>query len=450
MDNTAKIVVIGANHAGTACINTILDNNKNCEVVVFDRNDNISFLMCGTALLLGDRISKADELFYSSMQALEEKGAKMYMETVVDSVDYTEKIVYATGKNGEKYAESYDKLVLATGSEATIIDVKGAELENIHSIKLFKNATEILEKLKTDDSIENVAIIGASYIGVAFAEAFQLNGKEVTLIDAKERCLANSYDKKFTDMLEARFKKVGIALAFGHEVIGYEGENGKVSAVVTNKGVIHTELVILAAGFEPNCTLGNGHLDVFTNGAYIVDDYQQTSDPNVYAIGDCATVKDNTTGGTGYAALVTNAVRSGMIAGSNICGVPLQSAGVQGSNAVSVLGLNLVSTGLSVAKAQEIGKDVTYSDVSDLQRAAYVGGKYAVDFRVVFEKETRRIVGAQVASEQDVSMGIHVFSLAIQEGITIDKLKLLDVFFLPQFNQPYNYIIKAALAAPNT
>ncbi|MFI3177010.1 MAG: FAD-dependent oxidoreductase [Eubacteriales bacterium] len=445
----SKIIVVGANHAGTACINTMLDNYKENEVVVFDGNSNISFLGCGMALWIGDQIDGSDGLFYSNAQTLEGKGATIHMETGVDKIDYANKVVYATSKDGTKYEESYDKLVLATGSVPIIPNLEGSDLDNIQKVKLFQDAQEVIDKLEADSSIKNVAVIGAGYIGVELVEAFKLKGKEVSLIDIAETCLPTYYDKKFTDLMKARLEQEGIQLKFGQTVQGFEG-TGKVSGVKTDKEVIPADMVIWAVGFRPNNVLGKDDLELFRNGAYMVNLSQETSIPDVYAIGDCATVKDNSIGDTNYIALATNAVRSGVVAAHNVCGTKLESIGVQGSNAISILGFHMISTGLTEAKAKAAGLDVLCTDFTDLQRPGFMRKNAEVHIRIVFEKESRRVVGAQLASEEDVSMCIHMFSLAIQEQVTIDKLKLLDIFFLPHFNQPYNYMTMAALTAPNS
>ncbi len=445
----SKIIVVGANHAGTACINTILDNYSGHEVVVFDQNSNISFLGCGMALWIGNQINDAEGLFYSSAAALEEKGATIHMNTRVDWIDYENKTLYASGKCGVKHKESYDKIVLATGSFPIIPNVPGAELANIQKVKLFQHAQEVVEKLNTDASIKNVSVIGAGYIGIELVEAFNLQDKNVTIIDIADTCLSTYYDDTFTEKMKERLEANNITMKFGQQVVSFDGVS-KVTSVETVKETIPTDMVIWAVGFRPNNLIGRDDLDLFRNGAFLVNERQETSITDVYAIGDCATVKDNSIDGTNYIALATNAVRSGVIAGHNVCGTTLETQGVQGSNAISVFGLNLISTGLTKRKAEELGMDVLVSDYSDLQRAGFMKENYNVDLRIVFNKNNRRILGAQISSEEDVSMIIHMFSLAIQEGVTIDKLKLLDIFFLPHFNQPYNYITMAALTAPNS
>lgn len=211
------IVVIGANHAGTAALNTILDNYKDKEVIAFDSNSNISFLGCGMALWIGKQISGPEGLFYSDKAAFEAKGAKIYMETPVTSVDYDKKIVYAADREGNTYEQHFDKLILATGSLPIRPAIEGMELENVQFVKLFQNAQDVIERLK-DESVKRVAVVGAGYIGVELAEAFKRNGREVVLIDCAETCLAGYYDREFSDQMADNLKEHGVTLAFGETV----------------------------------------------------------------------------------------------------------------------------------------------------------------------------------------------------------------------------------------
>lgn len=445
----SKIVVIGANHAGTAAINTLLDNygDKN-EVVVFDRNSNISFLGCGMALWIGKQISKPDGLFYSNKEILESKGAKITMEAEVTDIDFDSKKVNVILSNGKKIEESYDKLILATGSEPIVLDIPGTDLENVQKVKLFQDAQNVIDKIN-DESIKTVAVVGAGYIGVELAEAFERIGKNSVLIDCEKTCLSGYYDPEFTELMEYNLRENGIQLEFGQCVESINGKNGKVCSITTNAKEIECEMVILATGFKPNTKLGKEKLDTFKNGAYLVNKEQETSIKDVYAIGDCATVYDNSIRDNNYIALATNAVRSGIVAAHNAAGNKLQSIGVQGSNGLCIYDLKMVSTGLTTLEATRNGFSPVSVEFNDLQKPAFIEKEpnEEVKLKIIYDKNSREILGAQIASKYDVSMGIHMFSLAIQEHITIDKLKLLDIFFMPHFNQPYNYITMAALSA---
>ena len=454
----SKIVVIGANHAGTACINTMLDNfgNEN-EVVVFDQNSNISFLGCGMALWIGKQIDGPEGLFYSDKEKLEAKGAKVYMESPVLSVDYDKKEVTAL-VNGQEHLESYDKLIFATGSQPIIPPIKGVEivegnrefkatLENVQFVKLYQNSAEVIEKLKNNKGINRVAVVGAGYIGVELAEAFERLGKEVILIDIADTCLAGYYDRELSDLMTKNLADHGIKLAYGQTVQAVEGE-GKVERIVTDKETFDVDMVIMAVGFRPNTALGAGKIELFRNGAFLVDKKQETSIPGVYAVGDCATIYDNSLGKMSYIALASNAVRSGIVGAYNATGHELEGIGVQGSNGINIYDLKMVSTGLTLEKAKSAGYNAVETGFNDLQKPEFIKhDNHEVAIRIVFDKDTRVILGVQMASHEDISMGIHLFSLAIQEKVTIDKLALTDIFFLPHFNKPYNYITMAALTA---
>lgn len=441
-----KIVVVGANHAGTATINTILDNYHDKEVIVFDANTNISFLGCGMALWIGKQIASPDGLFYATKEMLEKKGAKIHLESKVNHINTEKKCVEVQLENGHKLMQPYDKLILATGSVPIVPNIPGMDLENIQFVKLFQDAKDVIEKLNHKE-IKKVAVVGAGYIGVELAEAFVRGGKEVRLLDMADTCLANYYDDEFSARMADHMHSKGVELNFGEQILRVEGD-GKVERIVTNKGEYEVDMVVFGVGFLPNTTLGKEKITLFRNGAYVVNRHQMTNVQDIYAIGDCATVYDNALQDTSYIALATNAVRSGIIAAHNVCGNAIESEGVQGSNAISIWGLHMVSTGLSLKKAKQFGFHALVSDFEDYQKPTFIeSGNHLVKIRIVYEEHTRRILGAQVMSEHDISMVIHLFSMAIQEKVTIDRLKLFDVFFLPHFNQPYNYITMAALQA---
>ena len=312
-------------------------------------------------------------------------------------------------------------------------------------VKLYQNAVEVIEKLKDKTEFKKVCVLGGGYIGVELAEAFQRLGLEVTLIDMVDHILPGYFDTAFSDELKDRMVEHGIKLALGEKVEEFLGE-GKVSGVKTDKGVYDADMVICAVGFKPNASLGADHLKFYQNGAYLVNKKQQTSDPSVYAIGDCATLFDNARGRENYIALATNAVRSGVVAGHNICGTPVESLGVQGSSALGIYGYKLACTGLSVAAAEREGMAVAYEDFEDTQFPAFMEVENPkVKIRIVYKKDDKKIVGCQLGSSYDATAIIHFFSLAIQKGLTMAELPLVDLFFMPHFNQPYNYVTSAGL-----
>jgi NADPH-dependent 2,4-dienoyl-CoA reductase/sulfur reductase-like enzyme len=303
--------------------------------------------------------------------------------------------------------------------------------------------------LKRED-IKKVSIIGAGYIGVELAEAVRIYGKETTMIDALERILQRYYDKDFTELMDKRLKDQGIKIELNQLVQDLIGKNGKVEKIKTNKIEIPTDLVIFAIGALPNTGLfKNSNLKMLSNGAIIVDKYQKTNIDNVYAIGDCATIYNTVTDKVDYIALASNAVRTGKVVAYNILGRKDKIDGASGSNAISIYGLNMVSTGLNFEAAKRAGFDPEESHIISEQKPAFMNEPHKVKVKVIYDKKTKLILGAQMASTYDISMGIHMFSLAIAKKTTIEELKYLDFFFLPRFNQPFNYINDLALKTKN-
>lgn len=443
-----KIVIIGTNHAGIAAANTLLDNYPGHEITMIDRNSNMSYLGCGTALWVGRQIDQPNELFYARPDDFEAKGAKVLTETEVSSIDFEQKKVYATTKAGEEHVEDYDKLILAMGSRPIIPKITGNELEGIHFLKLFQEGQAVDEEFAKEE-VKRIAVIGAGYIGTEIAEAAKRRGKEVLLFDAETTSLASYYDEDFAKGMDENLANHGVELHFGETAEAFKGTNDRVSQIVTNKGTYDVDMVINCIGFTANSTLVGDKLDTLRNGAVKVDKHQQTSNPDVYAVGDVATIYSNALQDFTYIALASNAVRSGIVAGHNIGGTVLESAGVQGSNGISIFGYNMTSTGFSVKAAQKFGLEVAYTDFEDKQKAWFLHeNNDTVKIRIVYEKSSRRIVGAQMASYGEIIAGnINMFSLAIQDQKTIDELALLDLFFLPHFNSPYNYMTVAALKA---
>lgn len=264
-----KIVVIGCTHAGTAAILNAAQLYENIDITVYERNDNISFLSCGIALHVADVVKDPQGLFYSSPNALADLGVKTKMRHDVLDVNVDAKTV--TVKNletEEEIVDTFDKLIVTTGSWPIMPPIEGIDKENIELCKNFDHAKVIIEKAK---EAKNITVVGAGYIGVELVEAFEMLGKHVTLIDAQDRILPKYLDPEFTAPAEKSFVDKGVTLALGQCVSRFEGE-GKVERVVTDKGTYEADLVVLCIGFKPNTGLLKGQIDMLPSGAIIIDE----------------------------------------------------------------------------------------------------------------------------------------------------------------------------------
>lgn len=443
---STKIIVIGLNHAGVSFMNNVHKYNKNIQVTCYERNDNIAFLACGIALWVGGTIKKPDGLFYEDFASVSKKGATVHKRHEVINIDYKKKeITVKNLETNEEFKDTYDKLVLSTGSTPIIPKIDGFDTEGVFVAKDFHNAENIISYAK-QDHVKVVSIVGGGYIGAELVEAFHELGKEVYLFENSESILSSHFDKEFTTRVEEVMQETGIKIHTNELVTKIEGGK-KIENIVTNKGTYKSDLAVFAVGFRPNNILYKDHLTTLENGALIVDKYMQTSDHDVYACGDAVAVLSNSIQGSEYIALATNAVRTGILCGANILTHKVPSPGVQGSSALKIFGYNMASTGISEKSAKARHYNVLSNSVSDKSLPDFMPSSEDVHIKVVYDAATRRILGAQVQSKEDHTEVIHMFSLAVEKKITIDELALTDFFFLPHYNKPISWLTQVCLTA---
>ncbi|OON90697.1 MAG: NADH oxidase [Candidatus Epulonipiscium fishelsonii] len=441
-----KVVVIGCTHAGTFAIMNTKALYKDAKITVYERNDNISFLSCGIALDVAKVIPDPNKLFYSSPQALADLGVNTKMEHDVQSVDLANKIIKVQDLKTKKVFEhSYDKLIITLGSWPIVPKFEGGNLENILLCKNHTHAQAIIKKAK---DAKNVVVIGAGYIGVELAEAFEMLGKKTVLVDAEPRIMNKYLDKTYTDIAEDAFKTHGVKIATGEKVSKFEGKNGKVTAVVTDKGKYEADLVALCIGFRPNTDLLKGQLDMLPNGAIIIDEYMQTSQEDVFAAGDCCVVSYNPAGDKRYIPLATNAVRMGTLVAKNLVKPTLKYMGTQGTSGIKIYEHNIASTGLTEQMAKATTNfDVASVTITDNDRPEFMPSFEKVTITLVYDKTSRRVLGGQIISDKDLTQYMNTLSVVIQNNMTVEELAMTDFFFQPHFNKPFNLLNTVASAA---
>ena len=441
-----KVVVIGCTHAGTAAIKNLKKLNPNAKITVFERNDNISFLSCGIALYIGGVVKYPKGLFYSSPEELFELGVDTRMKHDVTDVDVkNKKLKVRNLENNEEFEETYDKLIVTSGSWPIVPKIDGIELKNILLCKNYNHANKIIEKSK---SAKKVVVVGAGYIGVELVEAFKENGKEVVLVDAEKRILSKYFDKEFTDVAENTLKNNGITIATNEKVLKFIGDNdnsGIVTKVITDKNEYEADLVIMCVGFVPNTKLFENQLEMLPNGAIKVDRFMRTSNKDVMAAGDCCSVFYNPLQKEMYIPLATNAVRMGTLAGLNISENKFEHPGTQGTSGIKIYENNMAATGLTEESARSFGLDVESVTAIDNYRPEFMPTYESVTLKVIFDKKTRQILGAQLNSKFDLTQSINTLSVCIQNKMTIDDLAFLDFFFQPHYNKPWNFINLAGI-----
>ncbi|TCL62387.1 NADPH-dependent 2,4-dienoyl-CoA reductase/sulfur reductase-like enzyme [Hydrogenispora ethanolica] len=443
-----KVVVIGCTHAGTAAILNLKQADPAIEITVYERNSTISFLSCGIALYVGGVIRDPQGLFYSSPQKMAELGVVTKMRHDVTEADLAAKRLKVRDlDSGNEFEDRYDKLIITTGSWPVVPELPGIKLENILLSKNYEHSKAIVEKAKT---ARRITVVGAGYIGVELVEAFRAQGKEVTLIDSAGRILAKYLDQHFTDLAEQALREHGVRLALGEAITGFAGQSGKVTAVLTERGRHETDLAILCIGFRPNTRLFREQLTMLPNGAIVVDEYMRTSQPDVFAAGDCCAVRFNPTGQPEYIPLATNAVRMGTLAARNLISPAVRYLGTQGTSGIKIYDYNIAATGLTEESAGALGLDVQASLIVENYRPEFMPDYEAVHLKVVYERVSRRILGAQLLSKAELTQSINTLSVCIQAQMTLDELAFVDFFFQPHYNKPWNFLNSVALQAPRS
>lgn len=438
-----KTIIIGATHAGTTAINEILTQNPETEVVVYERNDNVSFLSCGIALYLQGEVKDVNGLFYSNPTQLAAMGASIHMEHEVLSIDSINKTMQVRNlTTGEEFTDTYDKLVMTTGSVPVKPVIPGIENKNIYYCKNFQDSQTLFART---EEIKSVIIIGAGYIGVELAEAFQANNKEVTIIDGMPSIMNKYFDEQYTQRATDLFTRNGIKVVTDELVEEFTGTE-KIT-VTTNKQQHTADIVVLTIGFKPNTYLLNGQVEMLNNGAIITNEYMQTSNPNIFAAGDATTVNYNPTQTKEYIPLATNAIRQGKLVGQNIFGNRVKYMGTQATSGLQLFGMNFVASGLTQSTAKTHGLAFDSVTIEDNYRPEFMSTTEPVLMTLVWEKISRKILGVQLSSRHDVSAAANAISIAMQADFTIDQLAMVDMLFQPWFDRPFNYLNILAQAA---
>lgn len=432
-----KVVIIGCTHAGTITASQVFSQHPDAEVTIYEKNDNVSFLSCGIATYLGGVAKSIDDMFYSSPEALAQLGAAVHMQHEVTAVDLKKKTLKVKNLvSGEESEDYYDKLMVTTGSWPVIPNLPGIDDPNVYLCKNYNHAKKLFEVAK---NAQKIVVIGGGYIGVELVEAYSKQGKQVTLIDGNDRLLSKYYDAKYTDIVTKDFEDHQVTLAFDELVAGFEHKDQGV-VVKTNKGSYDADIAILCIGFRPNTGLFKDQLEFNADGSIKTNAYMQTSDPDVYSAGDSVAVHYNPTNQEAYVPLATNAVRQGIIAGTNLYGNTMTYMGTQSTSGLQLYDNSMSSTGMTLESARAAGFDADAVTFEDNYRPEFMPTNAKVIGTVVWDRSNKQILGAQFMSKLDISMYANAVSVMIQNHNTINFMAMVDMLFQPNFDRPFNFI----------
>lgn len=447
-----KVIIVGASHGGHQSILELLSRyGENVDITLFEAGDYVSFMSCGMELYLEDQVTDVNDVRNFRPENFPQPNVHILNNHEVKAIHADQKTLTVTSildKSTKEY--EYDKLILSSGVKPNSLPVPGTDLENVYLMRGYDWATRIKDKL-TDPAIKNVAVIGAGYIGIEAAEAFQKAGKEVTLLDVIDRPLGTYLDPEMTDILTEHLKEKGIKVVTGAKITAFTGEQ-QVAAIQTADEEIATDLVIQAAGVKANTEWLKGVVDLDDRGWIVTDEYLQTNLPDVYAVGDATLAYSIPARSKMPIALATVARREARYVVKHLFeDTPSQPfGGVVGSSALSVFDYHFAASGLNSFTAGKAGVAIRTAYYEDTIRPKYVPEEYGntkVSIQLFFDPMTHQVLGGAVLSTYDVTAQGNVLALAIQQKLTIEDLAEADFFFQPGFDRQWNMINLAAQQA---
>ena len=435
-----RVIIVGAVAAGMSAAAKLKRMQPSYEVVVYEKTDVVSFGACGLPYFVGGFFDDPNSMIARSPEKFRETGIDLNTFHEIVNVDVTNKKV--TVKNIQtnvEFEDSYDKLMIASGASSIIPPIKNVQLENVSTLKSMEDGIKVKELFNREEN-KNIVIIGAGFIGLEAVEAAKKLGKNVTVFQSGNRILEQVFDKEITDVLEEQIRKHDVDLRLEELVSELIGQT-KVEKVITNKGQIDADVVIIATGVRPNTSfLKDSGIEMLPNGAIIVDEFGKTSIKDIYAAGDCATIQNIVSGKDTYVPLATGANKLGRIVGENLAGANNTFQGSLGSSCLKVLDMEAGSTGITESQAQKLGLDVKVKFISDFNQTNYYPGRNKIYVKLVYDAKTKVILGGQVAGYKDAVQRTNVIATAIFAKLTTSQLGMLDLCYAPPFARTWDVL----------
>ena len=442
-----KIVIIGGIAAGMSAAAKARRVSKDAEIIVYEMGDIISFGACGLPYYVGDFFSDPEYMIARTVEQMREAGVDVQTSHEVLSVSESSKTLEVKNlKNREVFTQSYDKLMVATGANVITDPFKNVDLPNIFTLTKMQDGKKVKE-IAMREEVKDVTVIGAGFIGIEVVEAMKHLGKHVRLIQRSSRVFHRMFDERITDLMQEELLAHGVELVLNEGVKGFEQE-GTALSVKTNKNTYHTDLVIIATGFKPNTAfLKDTSIERLENGAIIVNKKAETTVADIYAAGDCATVPHMISGEDVYIPLATGANKLGRVAGINMAGGKAVYPGSLGSACVKVMEYEAAKTGLNEVDAEALGIHCNTVFIKDKNQTHYYPNQEDIYIKLVYEKENKIILGAEVLGKNGAALRIDVIAMAIKAKMTTETLGMMDFCYSPPISKTWDPLNVAGNAA---
>lgn len=453
-----RIVVIGGAACGPKAAARARRRDPEAEITIVERGEQVSVGRCGLPYFVGGKVQEIQELFSTPAGVLRDaaffdavKNIRVLVRTQVEKIDRANRLVHITHlPTGKRDSLPYDKLVLSTGSRPTLPRIPGVDLKNVHTLWSPEDATCIREAALSGRS-HHIVVVGAGLIGLetteVLLEADYPEGKpEVTLIEAMPHIAPAFLDEEMAALVAKYLETKGLSVRAGEMVKSLEGDaSGAVRRVVTTRGTYPADLVIMAIGVEPNIDLAReSGLIIGRTGAIKVNRHLETSDPDIYAGGDCVENINMVNGRPVYTPQGSVANRHGRVIGNNLTGMRDSFPGVLGTVIFKIFDFTVGRTGLSEYQAYDSGYQTATVIVSGADHAHFYPGSGSVIVKLIVHIPTRRILGAQLVGEGDVNKRLDTLVAAVTMQATVDQLAEFDLAYAPPYNTAMDVLHHAA------
>ena len=445
-----KVVIVGGVAGGATAAARIRRLDEQAEIVVFERSGYISYANCGLPYYIGGVIEDAGELTLQTPESFFARfRVQMKVLHEVTAIHPDRKTVSVTNlQTGERFEESYDKLLLSPGAKPTQPRFPGADSDRLFTLRTVEDTLRI--RAYIDEHHPRSAVLaGGGFIGLELAENLRELGMDVTIVQ-KPMHLMTPFDADMAALIHGEMRRHGVKLALGHTVEGFAQRDGGMDVLLQDAAPLHADMVILAIGVTPDTALAKeAGLELGVRGSIVVNDRMETSVPDIYAVGDAVQVRHFVTGQDALIALAGPANKQGRIAADNICGGDSRYTGSQGSSVLKVFDMTAALTGLNETQAAAAGFDADSVILSPMSHAGYYPGGRVMTMKVVFEKATDRLLGAQIVGYEGVDKRIDVLATAIRASMKATELKDLELAYAPPYSSAKDPVNMAGFMVDN-